>query len=445
MKNKNVLTSNSIFRNFLIPNALLSIYSGMFSVVAIFFYTVNVNLYFSSALFLLSLLSMIIFFLLLIYFIVFKKDRSIKKEKQNKLRLREDYWLLLLPIVPILRYSVENNSILSIFDMFFILVFFIVVSFGLIYIVPWVFGNYSSFRTLRSISTAFVFTILNMASISGLFSWLETGNLLIQFGLFFLTFFLIWLIYGLSKKERSIIVLIFFIGSAIISIMPSSNFPRTISNSEAFQDNKLLEMSSARQIKTTPNIYLLIYDAYVPNETLTYYNIDNREHEEFLVNNDFVIYPGVYSIGSHTLSTMNKILNISLNNYGHDRRGVSGDGVIQRALKNNYYEIIGIFPFNYMFIGIGPNYDYYIPKKVAPPYMTLITGVLYGEFRFDIGLDILSHDQYVKSKHEVLKKFYEKRIFVYSHSNYPGHSQNSGKCLENEIELCFLTTKKVPF
>ncbi len=69
-------------------------------------------------------------------------------------------------------------------------------------------------------------------------------------------------------------------------------------------DNPLVVLIGSRKPAITPNIYLLVYDAYVVNETMNGYGIDNQLQEEYLKDLDFKLYPQTYSLGSATLSSM---------------------------------------------------------------------------------------------------------------------------------------------
>ncbi len=55
-------------------------------------------------------------------------------------------------------------------------------------------------------------------------------------------------------------------------------------------------MVGAREPVKTPGIYLLIYDAYVENETMLGYGIDNLDQQQYLEELGFKIYPDTYSI-----------------------------------------------------------------------------------------------------------------------------------------------------
>jgi hypothetical protein len=276
-----------------------------------------------------------------------------------------------------------------------------------------------------------------MAIISRFFSWIEIGNYIIQLGLFLVSLLFIWLLLGLKKSaDMRFLILTFFIGNCILLFLPQKSEPTiTYLPSDSSTENKLINSLKGKQIKTTPNIYLLIYDAYVSDETLMFYGIDNRDQSSFLEQNGFVIYPKTYSIGAYTLSTMNNVLNVSANIHGHVRKGVAGDGIVQYILKENNYQTIGIFPSDYMFRQIGPIYDDYFPEKIVPPYNLILTGILMGEFRYDIGLKTINHDEFVKFKQDFFTQKGKEPFFIYSHSDLPSHSQTSGKCLENETDL----------
>jgi hypothetical protein len=183
---------------------------------------------------------------------------------------------------------------------------------------------------------------------------------------------------------------------------------------------------------------LLIYDAYVPNETMLAYGIDNSAQEDYLKERGFTLYPHTYSIGSSTVATMSTVLNASSHYYGDRRRAVSGDGVVQNILKSLGYKTYGLFVSDYMFRGVGEEYDFSIPKSIVPSYLRLLKAVLIGEFRFDID-DIKfkgpPRAQFVETKQNAFKDASQQRAFVFMYTNLPGHSQNSGACLSNETDL----------
>ena len=52
-------------------------------------------------------------------------------------------------------------------------------------------------------------------------------------------------------------------------------------------ENKLITLIDSRDPVITPSIYLLVYDAYVVNETLQAYGIDNQLQEQYLEDQNF--------------------------------------------------------------------------------------------------------------------------------------------------------------
>jgi len=431
-------TANFIFQNLFVPNVLITIYSGSLAFFLTKLYPpLTINLFFSTSLFFLSLISILIVITGLIFLIIIKKDYFIKVNNESKRHTISDCLLLLIPMTPIVNYLYSNKEILSLFDAVIIFLLLIILLFAFIILIPKILSKHSPIKNLRSISVAFFFTIFNMAIVSRVFLWLEKGDFLIQLGIFLISLLLIWLLLGLKKKtDVRLLILTFFVGNCLLLILPQKNVPTTTDlPSDSFTENKLMNSIKGKQIKTTPNIYLLIYDAYVSDETLMFYGIDNHDQSLFLEENGFIIYPKTYSVGAYTLSTMNKVLNVSINDYGHIRRGVAGDGIVQKILKGNNYQVLGIFPSDYMFRQIGPMYDDYFPKKAISSYKLLLTGILMGEFRFDLGIKPTNHVEFVNFKHDFFSHKRNDPFFIYMHSDLPSHSQNSGKCLQNEMDL----------
>jgi hypothetical protein len=177
-----------------------------------------------------------------------------------------------------------------------------------------------------------------------------------------------------------------------------------------------------------------VYDAYVVNETMVAYGINNRAQENYLQKLGFEIYPHTYSVSAFSIGTMSRVLNSSVDLSGKWRSGVSGDGVVQNLLKNFEYQTYGIFPIDYYFRGTVPTYDYSFPSQVSAT-RTLIEAILVGEFKFDVGFDKVSNEDYILEKRSIFSDQSVHPKFIYTHSKIPGHSQNSGVCLPNEVNL----------
>jgi hypothetical protein len=128
------------------------------------------------------------------------------------------------------------------------------------------------------------------------------------------------------------------------------------------------------------------------------------------------------------------VLNASTEYYGEERRGVSGDGTVQNILKYLGYKTYGIFPTDFMLLGIGSSYNFSFPESRVPPYIKLISAILIGEFRFDLGFTEQPHNQFVETKQSILESVYGNQVFIYTHSNFPGHSPFSGACPPEETD-----------
>jgi hypothetical protein len=196
----------------------------------------------------------------------------------------------------------------------------------------------------------------------------------------------------------------------------------------------LVSLIDSREPVITPSIYLLVYDAYVVNETMLAYGIDNRVQEQYLENLDFKIYPQTYSVGKSSIPSMNGVFNSSLSFYGNTRKEVSGDGIVQNLLKKFGYKTYGVFPTDFFFRGMIPSYDYSFPENSFS--VRLISEAIFlGEFRFDIGFDEVSEEQFIHERNLIFSEVSEDPKFLYTHSKLPNHSQNSGVCLPNEVKM----------
>jgi hypothetical protein len=227
-------------------------------------------------------------------------------------------------------------------------------------------------------------------------------------------------------------IAVYFAANSIVQL--NARDSTQYSSSVDQDDNKLVALIGAREPVVAPSIYLLVYDSYVASETMSAYGIDNRVQEQYLEGLGFKIYPHTYSLGALSIASMSRVLNCSVSFYGNPRRGVSGDGVVQNLLEESGYKTYGVFPTDYFFRGIVPSYDYSFPGYASSASL-LIEAILEGEFRFDIDFDEVSREEYLQEKESVLSEVSEEPRLIYTHSRSPGHSQGSGVCLPNQVEL----------
>jgi hypothetical protein len=103
-------------------------------------------------------------------------------------------------------------------------------------------------------------------------------------------------------------------------------------------------------------------------------------------------------------------------------------------LKEYGYKTYGVFESDYFFWGIAPRYDYSVPSYISSEN-ALIKAILMGEFRFNVNFESVSREQFIEEKIVLFSEESKDPRFIYVHTNLPHHSQNSGACLPNEVEL----------
>lgn len=414
----------------LIPVIALGFYSLIFSLISKRYLPLGVNYFFTDTLWKLSIIIFIPIGLWLIYFSHRSRIHQSLDYKLSKIPLMNAL-IVLMPLIPVVQYVIKNQDILSIMDGLLVIGFFLFLSISIILIIPFIAGINNSQRSLMLSGTAFLFVIISMALLSSHFSWFEKGNFVIQVS-FFIGVLLA--LFSLDKirqgKLLSLVIVIMFVSNSLFQII--TNWTKA---TPLHSENDLVKLTSKKEPYFQPNVYLLVYDSYVPNETMIGYGIDNVEQENWLTGKGFHLYSNIYSIGSSTIGTMSRVLDVTDDLTGNKRRPVSGNGAVQYILKNLGYETYGIFVSDFMFRGIKSSYDFSIPRLAKTQSRLLITAILIGEFRFDIGFDEQTHDEFIAEKGEIFKEISQKKVFVYSHTNLPGHSQNSGHCRDNEIEI----------
>ena len=341
--------------------------------------------------------------------------------------------LLLLPLTPVTQYILSNRQYLTPLEAIYTFVVFTVFAAFIVFIVPALLKRIASSQVLMLLGLAFTFLVTNMASLSWQFSWYEEGSLIIQLTIFAGIFFLS-LLFFYNKKQKILynLIVIMFLTTCITQLLRTTKYSSESASAET--DNKLLTLVHLSKPKTTPNIYILIYDAYVVNETMLSYGIDNQAQEQYLEGLGFKIYRQNYSLASDSVGTMSRVLNASTEFYGERQKGCAGDGIAQNLLKEYGYKTHAIFPFVFCFRGYRPGYDYSVPNVTSPVY-DLITGVMMGEFQFDIGYSEVTRQLFSEEKAKIFSEKTEYPKFLYTHALVPGHSQNSGQCLPDNRDI----------
>ncbi|MCW5877491.1 MAG: hypothetical protein KIS80_01320 [Anaerolineales bacterium] len=417
-------------RNLVIPAVVLSAYCLLFAhyVSALRQLPDGVNLAFTQALWpaMLGLAGIA----LMAYLLTLTSTRSLPSSGVSANKL--DWLLLLLPLAPIVQYLLKNHEILSLGDVVYLLGLFLVCSAMVVLLIPAILQQWASLPVLRISGLIFAFMLTNMPALSASFRWFSEGDLKIQLAIALALFTLAFWLY--RSKHRALLYLLiaaYFISNSLANWAG----PTTAgTDSLPLTQHPLLQAVADEPPAQTPNIYLLVYDSYVANETMLQYDIDNGAQEEYLIQQGFKLYPNTYSIGGHSVASISTVLNASTDFYGNSRSGASGNGIVHEALQKLGYHTYGIFPSDFFFQGINSGYDVTFPES-KPVAQVLLDGILVGEFRFDIGFDSRTGVGFLQRKRQLFEENPLSPLFHYSHSYLPGHSQNSGSCLPNEKEL----------
>ncbi|KKW06198.1 MAG: hypothetical protein UY40_C0002G0048 [candidate division CPR1 bacterium GW2011_GWC1_49_13] len=428
------IDSRFIFRNIFIPLIFLSL-SVLILACSL---PVGVSKTFANEIWpLLSILVLLSGTASLIFWHLKKKSKFwdfFKKENRENIYVT-DLIFILLPLTPVVQYIINNQDILSFWESLYVLGLSALVSLALIITLPKFLGRFGSPQTLMVFGLTLAFIFLAMPGLSLRFFWFEVGSLKIQLAVFASVFLFFWFLTDLKLKNLLyVMVSVYFLSNSLFQAF----LPRAEGDQQEklpFTNNKLVELVGGEKPKATPNIYLLVYDAYAHNETMEQYGIDNIGQERYLENLGFKLYPKTYSIGAASLDTMSRVLNASTDYYGNGRRAASGDGVVQNLLEGFGYETYGIFPSDYFFRGYGSNYDHYFPVNITPSGNLLMEGILTGEFKFDLEFDKVPHEQFIEEKVKTFKEVPASPRFIDMHTSVPSHSQNSGACLPNETDL----------
>lgn len=432
---KQKISSSSIFSILFIPGLVLTLYFLSYSLTTDLLKIEGVNTVFSDSSWKILLPITIILALACFYLKLQNSETVLQKRKKTKTAL-PDLVLILLPLTPIVQYIIVNHGILSLIDVLIILGLFSLSSFLFIFLIPKLLDDFSSIRILMALGVAFTTTLTSMPFLSKNFNWYYGGSLKVQLPFFIIIFFIALVIQSVKENDKKFIywiIVIFFIANSAIQLI--NKIGEYSHSNQASVDQKMSSLLEDKSPLNSPNIYLLVYDSYICNETLLALGIDNSEEENYLQENGFILYPKTYSTGAATLETMRVVFQLSPEYSGESRSGVSGDGLVHKVLKDIGYETVGLFEGDYWFKGVDSKYDISHPQNQKEQYQYFISAVLIGEFRFDQEFNDQTHQQFVEIKQNLFEESQTDQRFIYAHTEFPNHSQNSGACLKDEIEL----------
>jgi len=367
----------------------------------------------------------------------FRTKRIVEDEGIAFLMPKANYLLFIALTIPLTIYIQSNPEYFSLLSGFFYYVLMIGLPLIVCQIVWLLFQRDISLDIYVPSFVAAVLTFYLVPIITDFTQLNSSNNYSPHLILLFILISLFVVLHKLDKK-----ILPFLVISILAIIVVQNVYEKEEIEINEEKTNAVEQFFNSKTIKHKPDIYLLIYDAYVEEDQMkTLYKIDNSKQMGYLKSQNFKIYDNVYSTGRNSLESMSNIVDIS-NKFDGDenyRSRVNGESVINRILQNNGYLTNNILN-PYMIRGSKQKVDYCYPSSGIGMF-TIIKAILIGEFKFDIEFSG-GYNGWIEKKMEFLKKDHKKPIFLYAHSRYPGHSQNSGTLLPNETELFEKRLKK---
>ncbi len=338
-----------------------------------------------------------------------------------------DVLLILLPITPIVQYIMLNQDTLSIYGSLYLLVVFMFIGVVVVVALPVFFSVIGSRVIFMSLGLALTFLLFYMSTLSLENSWYEQGSLKIQLPILFSVFMISYYVYQKDHRFLKAGVVIFFISNTLITLSMSYS-----ALEEGDENNHFLSRVTENPMLIKPDIYLLTYDSYVGNETMLQYGIDNSSQENYLKSNGFNVYEGVYSIGGSTISTMARVLDASSI---LRMSATGGNSYVHNTLRDQGYTLAGISRSTGFWNKAQPNLDYYYPESSNYQHKIILSSILKGEFNFNAPVTFgkTTVEEFIGNKRSFMKSSLKPK-FLYTHTG-PGHSQNSGKCRVNEVDL----------
>ena len=344
--------------------------------------------------------------------------------------LSTNFLLALLPMAIVVQILSENKNILSLETQ---VGFFTVVAVALllvVWIIPTTIERLSSRNFCMSpMASVFMVTLLSMHQ--GIFF---TNSVSPDYALILAAFTaLLYLMVYLYLMHSRIVKF----GSCvmfIVSLFFLLNESLTANDKQTpIAGLKAINIEPKNSLKKTPDIFLLTYDSYVTSEAMNNYSIDNSEQEQFLRDVGFTLYPATYSVGWSSRDSMTSMLDIKA---GGNGGSTSGDAFVPVLLSENGYETYGVLnPWMY---NRRPSYDFYYPEIPPNPLGALVETIAAGTLDYVFVMQRntdWSEKKFKIEKHRVLAKQAGPPRFLYAHSSYPGHSNLTGTCRDNEWEL----------
>lgn len=244
--------------------------------------------------------------------------------------------------------------------------------------------------------------------------------------------------FTLSKIDPKLFISVaslYFLSSLVPSTLGSKLYGLAKTTANPDPDNQgvpgTLDNLDLSKVKDRPNVFFLVYDGYPNPNLMKKYGFDFSHQLNLLQDLGFQLYPDAYTLYPATLGSIGRVMNMS----GDPKIGIAGPNEVLKTFKRLGYE--SRLVLSSYFFQSTPKIaaDYIYPHREPSQLKILILGFATGIFKSEYVFDEYSRGEWLAAKREAIAARKDRPFFLYSHSAYPGHTQNSGRCLENEKKI----------
>lgn len=348
--------------------------------------------------------------------------------------------LLIPPLIPAVHYArVNSEYLMGQYNVLFYLVICAIAA--LSYTVLCSSAGHRRSKSDSALKAA-IFTLLLISLPLIRFGLRQTSKVDIDF---WLMLFVTIIPLGLINSRIRFIKALQVSGLLLLVFIVSGFFASSDSSSGTYKRKVLSEEFKQIVFNEKPNIYLFVYDG-IPNERVfREQNLPFAGLKQILDDHGFKLYDDTYTLGEASLNSMGRMLDFTdrVIKGPEGREIYTGNSWTNLILRNNGYQsrfLLDNYYTGYAAITHADLFEEMYPPRSATAtksdyFVVLMRGILQGEMRFDTkGLVRLEDADAQDYKLQVIREQKES-TFVVNHYHYPGHSQNSGKCLPNENEI----------
>jgi YidC/Oxa1 family membrane protein insertase len=393
--------------------------------------------------------------ILLTFMLILILMYTINKVFNNKIIIDKEYktinvelkdlalsWIFLLPLI---NYHITNPEYFSISSaiLYYVVLFMVpLIANGII-----IYSRISNRKLIIVTIISIILTTYLMPAVSNYFKATAEANILVHI----VTIIVVYsIIKSYSYGNKSVAFVFVSIGIIVMSLQQFPIFD--VSQARRHQEKtdygheinntSLYDYLLESEMKYKPDIYLLVYDAYVSSKLMKYYNINNYATLEYLQKSGFTVYNNTYSAYADSRGSMAGVLDMGQNieiTRSKMNELISGNSNVDNILQNNGYNTNYVLASYFLRGNHNFGGDYAFPNKhkiiSSMGYLkTIIQCILLGEFVWDFEFNNEDQKTWEQEQTAILRLQLDRPKFLYSHSKYPGHSSNSGKVLQRDFD-----------